>query len=83
MSLTTRVPFTVCPECGHKLDSATSYQNRKPIEGAISVCVGCGGLAVFNADWTLRALTPEEKREVSMQPHITEMQILIRGRRKQ
>jgi hypothetical protein len=64
------------------LDSATSFQNHKPMPGCISVCVECGGLAMFTADLTLRPLTPEEKREVSMQPHITEMQIVIRGRKR-
>lgn len=47
-----------CPECGANLDATTGQGEPSPDD--CSVCVYCGTALTFQADLTLRRMTPEE-----------------------
>src|SRR5262245_43368801 len=55
-----------CPHCGACHDRAMQVAGREvgpeEMAGAISICVHCGGLAVFNADGSLRPPNAAERR---------------------
>lgn len=61
---------TVCPYCGKFLDqhAAAGGTTGSPTEGAIGLCWGCGGAAMFVMNplgvLTLRPLTTDEELEV-------------------
>ena len=47
-----------CPECGHKLDAATDInENKAPKAGDISLCINCGAVLEFNADFSVKTFT--------------------------
>jgi hypothetical protein len=51
-----------CPYCGQELCGATDPVNPEgvPVEGDASICIGCGGLLIFNEDLTSRKPTAAE-----------------------
>jgi len=53
---------SICPYCQNKLSAATGLRetDQAPDEGALTVCLYCGELLIFNADLTLRKPTQEE-----------------------
>lgn len=70
-----------CRQCGHMIDEATSCEikPRSPREGDIGMCVKCGAITIFLASGLSRDLTPEEKRELMLDPRIIEGQLIVRG----
>jgi len=72
-----------CHKCGHDLDAATSFHDRKPSEGCCSICIGCGNIMIFNADLTLREPTETERRHFGLIPEVIAVQIYIRSRQKE
>lgn len=47
----TRLPLTLCPECGYALDAATSMTGQwSPSPGALTLCLSCGALLRFDDD---------------------------------
>ena len=43
-------PENSCPACHKEINSCTSLDGGSPIEGDLSVCIGCGQLLTFNQD---------------------------------
>lgn len=56
----TKMPKSVCCECGAKLDGAAGEGDITPDPGDMSVCIYCGSLNVFSDNLTLRKPTVEE-----------------------
>jgi hypothetical protein len=55
-----RVPVTICWHCDRPLDAATGIDDAgKPSEGAVSLCLYCGAVAVFGPDLTMLPPTEE------------------------
>jgi len=77
-----------CPQCDYKLTGAMIAHgvDQKPEPGANSVCLNCGQLLTYQADLTLRKITPLELRELMDQPEawakIEKAQMFIRRRGK-
>jgi hypothetical protein len=59
--------MTDCPYCGkhNPLHVIADYDTAPPREGDVSICVGCGGLALFTLELTLRKPTAREMLELS------------------
>ena len=64
----------VCPWCDYRMDIASDpYGDARPKRGDFSICIRCGGLAVFTRSLRFRrplpgelaSLTPEELVKVS------------------
>ena len=80
---TTRVPTFVCPTCGEELDAASNGAGATPHAGAVSVCIKCAEITVFNEDLTQRLPTAGELAEIKANPswgEIQALQIAIRMR---
>lgn len=56
-----RVPITICWHCDRPLDGATDVDGGEepPAEGAVSLCLYCGAIGIFDADMRLHAPTEE------------------------
>jgi hypothetical protein len=54
-----RVPLSRCPHCGHILDAASVLEGPtpKPVEGDLSICLGCGEVSQFDRRSRLRPVT--------------------------
>lgn len=53
---TTHIQPDLCPDCGYFTEAATGINNqRPPSPGAVSICISCGGVAVWDADMRLVA----------------------------
>lgn len=69
---------TRCPHCGRGNEAATAVVPRSekrdrepvPLDGSISVCAGCGGVAIFSymTPGGLRFPQPEELAEIESSP---------------
>ena len=63
--LTTKLISIACPFCGKQLDRATCpKEDAAPVEGDLTVCVGCGGVMVFGKELVLRRASQEELDEL-------------------
>lgn len=65
----TPIPVTACPHCGRALEASLSCPENSqavPTPGALSVCIGCAGLAVFTDVLGLRPLTYAEFSELDI-----------------
>lgn len=57
---------TKCPKCDHPLNAASfcfGEDAKKPSEGDVTACAGCGTLLVFRKDLRLRPPTEGELAE--------------------
>ena len=59
---TTEMPGEPCPECGDKLDRATSPKGETPEPGDVSICFNCGTILVF--DDKLVSKRPDDEVEL-------------------
>jgi hypothetical protein len=65
MTDATHTPITLCWHCDHMLDAASPVEGQAvPSEGAVSLCLYCGAVAIFEEDLKLRAPTEEELDEI-------------------
>lgn len=73
------LPVTHCPHCGHKHDAATNLEApRAPGQGDVSICLECGGIAVFDADpLRLRLPTPDEQAQLESNQAVVSAQLVI------
>jgi hypothetical protein len=75
-----------CPDCGYKMDSATTTirDGRGPRAGDFTVCLECAAALVFTADMGLRAATLEEtsKAPVELMNAVKAVSEMALGRRK-
>jgi RNase P subunit RPR2 len=71
-----RLPKSVCQNCGKPLDAAARPQadEPRPGPGDVTVCLGCGHIMVYADDMNLRHPTGEEMAEIAGDPEIIEAQ---------
>jgi hypothetical protein len=63
----TRMPDDKCSYCGELFNAATAAHcnpESLPEPGSVSICVRCGELHIFGADFHLRRPTDEELAEL-------------------
>lgn len=68
-----RTVASVCRVCGERLDAATAAisEHATPVPGDVSVCFYCATVSIYADDMTLRAPTPEERRELDASDEVT------------
>lgn len=56
--MTQRVPESACPTCGKVMDMATATDGSgvSPVEGDVTVCIGCGDALSFGPGLSLEVL---------------------------
>lgn len=65
LSDTHRLSSHSCPRCGHTMDCASGLSgDRPPGPGDISLCINCGGIALYTEDLQLREPTGGEEYEI-------------------
>jgi hypothetical protein len=76
---TFNMPVTYCPHCGHRHDAATNLEApRAPGKGDVSICLECGGVALFDMDPVrLRMPTPAEQVELESNQAVVSAQLVI------
>lgn len=73
---TTDIPEQRCAKCGFLFSQTTNPSvDVKPFPGAVSICIACGAVQIFNTDFTLRDPTPEERGRLQRDPIVTELQL--------
>lgn len=82
---TTDVPAHLCPTCGDRNNAASNMEGYTPHAGAVSICINCGEITVFNEDLTQRIPTEEEMVDIKengswAQIQIFQIAIRVRGR---
>lgn len=78
MTETTKLPESICLDCGKKLDAATSStDDSSPSAGDVTICFYCGHVMVFAADLTLRAPTDTEMYEIAGDKQLLQAQRLL------
>lgn len=60
LTKTTPVPDSRCPQCGYRMEAATSFAGRTPEPGNTSICIDCGAALVFTEAMGLRQMTDAE-----------------------
>lgn len=59
-------PDRRCPKCGHLCNAATSIgHENSPKEGAITVCIECATVLIFDERLTMRTPTEAEWEEIN------------------
>ena len=59
-----RLPLTLCPWCGYKLDAATNMTGEGgPEPGDLTLCFKCASPLQFDADMRLAKITNGKLRE--------------------
>lgn len=66
-----RVANNVCRRCGYKLDGALGITTQFPEAGALSICINCAAVAIFNERGELRPPTTEELVEIKQDAKTT------------
>ena len=65
---TYRLPESLCPECGYKLDAATCVEGdgaNPPDPGDVSYCLNCGQVLIYAENLSVRRPTREEIAELT------------------
>jgi hypothetical protein len=73
MLTTTGTKENKCPNCGKRVDAASSMEGQTPSPGDLTICFGCFGVMAFANDLTMRPLTADEMHEVATDPDIMGM----------
>lgn len=71
--------MSTCFSCGHHFDAATGLEGAfTPNAGDASICIRCGGLAVFTGEGLeIRAATDDELVAFNSHPQIRRARRLI------
>lgn len=59
-----------CPHCGRVNELAGGAPDKAPVEGDVSLCWQCGGIAIFTAGGSSRLPTHEEAIEIGQSPEV-------------
>lgn len=79
--ITHHTPKTACPHCHRPNDFSSGLSDRPPEEGALALCISCGGFARFNADGSLRAAeVHEDDISIEQRAHIRRLIDHIKAR---
>lgn len=74
--MTANITPSSCPTCGAIFDAATGLKDMAiaddlvPSPGDGTVCIRCGGLAVFDKRLALRRPTSAERRKLLRKPEV-------------
>jgi hypothetical protein len=69
-----------CPYCGKENDMAELAQHAEstaPVDGDISLCIGCGEPAIFNDDLSVRKPTAKEYADIMKEVHVQKARAII------
>jgi hypothetical protein len=68
-----------CPYCGYSIDSAADVQASamRPRPGDFSVCFGCAGVLVFDAEGGLRLPTEAERAEADTSSEVIHAMVMV------
>ncbi len=54
-----------CVECGYMMDATTElFDSNKPAPGAISICISCGHVSIFDERLNHAEPTPEDWKRI-------------------
>lgn len=68
----------ICSVCNHVLNAASQVNgNKMPAPDDITLCIGCGNIAVFNDDLELRQPTLEESIKLKKNKNLMHIQEII------
>lgn len=70
MDESVRVPESVCPTCGERLDACRAIGRRIPKEGDISLCINCSAILVFDKNLIMVKPDKNELAEIMANPDI-------------
>ncbi len=82
--MTSHLSPSTCPTCGAILDAATGVKDMAiddsavPSPGDATVCIRCGGLAIFDKRLSLRRPTSAERRSLLRMPEVVAMHQMAR-----
>lgn len=62
-----------CLNCDTRMDMATNYQDQRPCDGAIAICIKCSHIMAYDAQLRLRELTDEEIVKIAGHPGMVNM----------
>lgn len=67
---TFKIPLSICPVCGHKMDCASepARGGHPPKAGDLGLCLKCGEILVYGDDQKLRQAGVDDLLEIP--PHI-------------
>jgi hypothetical protein len=72
-----KIPPQDCLKCGYHMAASTDpHCERGPRAGDICMCLMCGAIMVFKEDLMVRLPSEEERRQISLLPHIIEADIV-------
>ena len=74
-------PESICPYCGRHTDGAAGPEPPEP--GAISICIQCYNLGIFDTDLKIRKPTVEEFGDIRTNPTVWKEIEMIRFLLKQ
>lgn len=68
-----------CPWCGRQQDAVSSAAGPdiEPSAGDVSICIKCGGIAIYDGLGAFRKPTTEEEADAASQPIVQELRWLI------
>jgi len=71
--------YLICPFCSYKMDRAgATNTGRGPKPSDVSICIKCGGAAIFTRKLRLRAPTTKERRELMLDDKVRHYQKAVR-----
>lgn len=77
-----RIPKQVCPYCARPLDATgpiPGSDNQAPAPGDVTLCLRCGGLAIYEADLTMRIPMISELLEMKSSPEWPQIEKFRQG----
>jgi hypothetical protein len=72
----TKLPGGSCPFCGRENDRCSGDGNPEP--GSVTVCIGCGQVAVFDENLNQVCPTEEMRQELEADPRIQQIRVALK-----